>query len=1037
MRKLTNLPWLLLVCLSQATGGRIVVFGQQFPPLEVLRPNQPVARSLTSASLHSYQLRLAAGEYARLEIEQSGSGFDVSLLTPGGERLEATPDVRPQVAVLSVVAVQAGHYQIEISQPDATALPLNYRVQIVAQHTATPVQQAHWTALWLAQEGLNLYDRHERAALLQALEKWRQAAAVWSTLTDHYTAGHYNAGRMHEQIGLGWRVLGENRRAEEAYQQALQHFRAAWLPGAEARCLNSLATMFASTGNYARATQFYNQAFELWEKTPDPEYPLAKMLQSGRVYRLAGEWQKAQELFSQLLTAARAEQWRARRNFYERRALIELGFVAVGKRAWRQALDCFTLALPLMRASRERPDDVVNVLNQLGLVWQKLAEPAKALAQFEEGLQIARRLGNRRGELLVLNSLGQYYTEFGRSAEAANALTLARSLNSAMGNKPEEATTWLRFARLAQTQGHLADACQYVEQALSSIEDMRAQIAHETLRASFLALQGEAYGLYLDLLWRRHEREPQRGHDARALAVAEQFHARSLLESLVEAGDQARPPLDAQLLVRQHWLRQQIATLHATPHATVAEQAQAANTLTRLLAEYDQVEFQIRQNSPRHSTLAAAPLTLPEIQTSVLDPQTVLLEYALGAQQSYLFVVSSTTLHSFVLPNRRELEQQARRLHELFSAFGQPPVFKSVAEKLAWQTQQEQAQLAAATAMSQALLAPAREIIKGKRLLIVPDGALHYVPFAALPELEAGDLELGVEKRQRHSLVPDPQPLIAGHEILTLPSASLLAVLRKLRAQRPPAPLLLAVLADPVFSQRDERLLLSTGPEISSPGPVANVLRTLTNSLEPVPLGRLPGSRQEAQAIAALVLPAQRRLWLDFDASMTAVTSPELRQYRYLHFATHGLLNSDHPELSGLAFSFWDFQGTTQAGFLTALEIYKLQLNAELVVLSGCRTALGKEIGGEGLMGITRGFLYAGARRVLASTWAVNDAATAEVMKRFYSHLLGGNPLTKSEAATKSLTPPAALRAAQLSMWREKRWRAPYYWAAFALQGEW
>lgn len=1029
MRKLTNLPGLLLVCLSLVAWFVAAVTGQQLLPSVVLQSSQPIERTLAGASSHSYQLRLAAGEYARIEIEQSRSGFEVSLLTPNGERLEASPDVRPQVAVLSVVAVQAANYQIEVRQPDATALPLNYRVQLVAQHAATPTQQAHWTALWLVQEGADLYDRHERVALLQALEKWRQAAAVWSTLADHY-----NAGRMHEQLGLGWRVLGENRRAEEDYQQAIRLFHEAGLRGAEARCLNSLATMFASVGSYARATQFYNQAFQLWEKAPDTEYPLAKMLQSGRVYRLAGEWQKAQELFNQLLKAAQGEQWRARRNFYERRALIELGFVAAGKREWRQALDYFTLALPLMRASRERPDDVVNVLNQLGLVWQKLAEPAKALAHFEEGLQIARRLGNRRGQVLVLNSLGQYYTELGRSTDATNMLTLARELNLALGNKPEEAATLLRFARLAQTQERFADACHYVAQALSSIEDMRTQIAHETLRASFLALQAEAYELYFGLLWQRHEREPQSGHDARALAVAEQFHARSLLESLAESGDQARPPVDAQLLVRQRWLSEQIAAIHARLRATPIEKAEAANTLSRLLAEYDQVEFQIRQNSPRYSNLASAPLTLPEIQASVLDPQTVLLEYALGAQQSYLFVASSTALHSFVLPNRRELEQQARRLHELFSAFSKPPIFKSVTEKLAWQTQQEQAQLAAATALSQALLAPASKLIKGKRLLIVPDGALHYIPFAALPELETAELGPRTEKKQGHSLTPTPQPLIVGHEILTMPSASLLVVLRKLRLQRPPAPLLLAILADPVFSQRDARLLLTAGPEL---GPTANVIRSLTNGLEPERLERLPGSRQEAQSIAALVPPAQRRLWLDFDASMTAAASPELRQYQYLHFATHGLLNSDYPELSGLAFSFWDAQGVAQPGFLTALEIYKLQLNAELVVLSGCRTALGKEIGGEGLVGLTRGFLYAGARRVLSSTWAVNDVATAELMKRFYSHLLGNKLATKPGVGTLPLTPAAALREAQLSMWRDKRWQAPYYWAAFALQGEW
>ena len=164
---------------------------------------------------------------------------------------------------------------------------------------------------------------------------------------------------------------------------------------------------------------------------------------------------------------------------------------------------------------------------------------------------------------------------------------------------------------------------------------------------------------------------------------------------------------------------------------------------------------------------------------------------------------------------------------------------------------------------------------------------------------------------------------------------------------------------------------------------------------------------------------------VDFKASRALATSAELSQYRIVHFATHGLLNTKHPSLSGLVLSLVDERRQPQDGFLRLHDIYNLRLPAELVVLSTCQSGLGREMRGEGMIGVTRGFMYAGAKRVLASLWKVNDGATAELMKRFYAEML-----------KKNLSPAAALRAAQIEMWREQQWRAPYYWAAFVLQGE-
>ncbi len=188
----------------------------------------------------------------------------------------------------------------------------------------------------------------------------------------------------------------------------------------------------------------------------------------------------------------------------------------------------------------------------------------------------------------------------------------------------------------------------------------------------------------------------------------------------------------------------------------------------------------------------------------------------------------------------------------------------------------------------------------------------------------------------------------------------------------------------------------------------------------------MPFTRQEAEQIFAIAPNAANLKAIDFKANYATATSGELGQYRYLHFATHGLLDSERPGLSALVLSLVDEQGKPQDGFLRAKDIYNLSLPAELVVLSACQTGLGQEIKGEGLVGITRGFMYAGAARVVVSLWSVNDKATAELMTKFYQKML-----------KEGQSPAAALRAAQVEMWKQKQWQSPFYWAAFVMQGEW
>jgi CHAT domain-containing protein len=189
---------------------------------------------------------------------------------------------------------------------------------------------------------------------------------------------------------------------------------------------------------------------------------------------------------------------------------------------------------------------------------------------------------------------------------------------------------------------------------------------------------------------------------------------------------------------------------------------------------------------------------------------------------------------------------------------------------------------------------------------------------------------------------------------------------------------------------------------------------------------RLRFSRHEAEEIARLTPPASTRVALDFDASRETVLGTDLGQYRILHLATHSLLDNQRPELSGVVLSLVDRAGRPQNGFLRLYDIYNLRLGSDLVVLSACKTARGGEIEGEGLIGLTRGFLYAGAPRVVATLWEVDDRTTALVMKHFYEGML-----------MRGERPAAALRRAQAEVARTQGWDPPFYWAAFTLQGEW
>jgi CHAT domain-containing protein len=355
-------------------------------------------------------------------------------------------------------------------------------------------------------------------------------------------------------------------------------------------------------------------------------------------------------------------------------------------------------------------------------------------------------------------------------------------------------------------------------------------------------------------------------------------------------------------------------------------------------------------------------------------------------------------------------------MYDLLTARSQISLDETKAQKSTRIAQADAELPKVAKALSRMLLGPAAELLGNKRLLIVSEGALQYIPFGALaiPNYQSPATEY--------------RPLMTAHEIVCLPSASVLAVLRRELAERKPAAKSVAVLADPVFVKSDPRIKTIKNAKLDTTD-TSNEQSALMRSAREMGMAfsRLIYSRREAEAIMKLVPSRDGKKAVDFAASRETATGADLHQYRIVHFATHGLLNSEHPELSGIVLSLVNENGKERDGFLRLHEIYNLNLPADLVVLSACQTALGKEIKGEGLIGLTRGFMYAGAARVAASLWSVGDVATAELMKSFYAKMLG----------REQLRPAAALRAAQVELWKSKRWTSPYYWAGFVLQGEW
>ncbi len=861
-------------------------------------------------------------------------------------------------------------------------------------------------------------------------------------------------------------VMSDLPAALESAQQALRFFQAENDRGREAFVLNNLGQIYRAMQEQQLAIDHYERALAILRERNDRRNIGLTLGDMAVTYSDLGDTPRALDYFRQAMEIS--DEFGDRRTKSILLESVSLIWHRLGETA--KALDARTQSLELARAVGDRQAQCL-ALTSISDLYLLRGEKEKARNALTQALEIARATGNPIMEAAAIRKMGILAAANGDQREAVRLLQQSLSLARAAGNLAGEREALLQLAQTEREENNFNEARDYYVKAIELTESFRVKILRQELRASYLAVRQDEYEQYIDLLMQMHQLQPNAGHAAAAFGISEQARARILLETLAEARAGVRQGVDANLLAQERQLADRInlkerARAKSAGNPRTSQQTEAlAKEVDDLLDQYRALQSRIREVSPRYAALTEPqPLTAAEIQAEFLDSQTVLLEFALGEKRSWLWAITPETIASFALPPRAEIEASARKVYESLTA-RQPRKGETTAQRDSRIAGADSNFTKEAGALSEKLLGGIAEKLrhdwKSKRLLIVAGGMLEYLPFAALPLPETerrrdgetgrqGDRETGRQgdretRRQGESPLPTPYspfptPLIVSHEVVNLPSASALGLIRREVAGRKAAPKALAALADPVFENSDPRLLTAR-KKASTKGLIASARSEETSSATSLfpselarsvrsfnrdGLGRLVFSNDEAESIAKLAPRGSTLIATGFEANRRLAVSGELSHYRIVHFATHGLINSEHPELSGLALSLLDENGKPQDGFLRMHEIFNLRLPADLVVLSACQTGLGKEIKGEGLVGLTRGFMYAGAERVAASLWRVDDQATAQLMGHFYRGML-----------QEKLRPAAALRAAQIEMSKSSRWTPPYYWAGFVIQGEW
>ena len=728
--------------------------------------------------------------------------------------------------------------------------------------------------------------------------------------------------------------------------------------------VHSVLGLFAVTrGEFETAECNYQWARDLFHRIGDRDNEASVLNGLGYVNRELGDWQESLELYQ----GARVTFASVQDLFGEHEAITSTGRALLAMGKYSQMLATYHAALRVAQQAKDPSLEAMS-LTDIGEAYAFAGDYRRAELFYRQALKGSRAAHYIYGEGDVLIRLGQLQSRQKMYSQAITSLEEAKKLKEKTGQIEDIAKIQYELAWIFRRLSRLDEALAAIEKTIDIIESQRITLSKFDARAVYFATVHRYYALYIQILMLLNRRESEPSLVTKAFEASERSKVRSLLD-LLNASSQS--------VTCDERLRKQLEVLDAA--------------------------------DARKTVIPTDTMTLEPIQAEIDAQDTVLLEYSLGDEKSYVWSVRNDGIAVHELPSADTIRKLVDGLRKTIV----PPQRQDGESGVAFEArrhQREEAYGAYARELSRLLLGPVA-LGPAKHILVVPDGVLQYIPFVALPL---------------------PQPggglLIQRYEVDVLPSASVLGTLRRTTSNRAPPSATAIIFADPVFESSDPRMLGTSAINAhGKPAKSASLIRETRDIRGSSYIPRLPASRDEATAIARILQsedPQAVRLEMDFAASRDTVLKDGLSHYRMIHFATHGVINTRRPEMSALILSLLDRRGRKLDGYLRLGDIYKLKLSADLVVLSSCDSALGKDLESEGTIGLPRGFLYAGAKRVIASLWKVDDTATAKLMSSLYARIQKGE------------SPSVALRKAQLEMLDDPLWSKHYYWAAFALQGE-
>lgn len=826
------------------------------------------------------------------------------------------------------------------------------------------------------------------------------------------------AAKIHIFNGYISGSLGDSEKAKREISQALELYRQVNDKVGEALASTARGLVHSHNSEHTRAIELHQSAIAIFRTVGDRHSEALTLNALGTSYELAKQYELALNQYEQALSLfeeiGSVEGMSA--------AALQIATVHYANKRMDRALAFCERSLRLSRAAGKIRSEI-NALMQLAAIYASQGRRELASNQYQKILKFYEN-GDLRARAMALNTYADFLLEIRDNERALETCLEALTLSERMDDKAILSPALYNLARAHLAVGSPDVALSVIQRSLEMIEDLRANVASPDFRISYFSGVGKHYELCIQILMQLERLRPGNDFAVEALLVSEKGRARLLLDLIRESRAVSRQGAAQELLDRERELRK-LLEIQAQYRMNLqlsrkdsAEISAIDNQMAQLKADYQVVQAKIREHPglfPLEQAEQAAPLNVQQIKSELRDGDTMLLEYALGDERSYLWVVTPNSFQSYELPDRKTIEDAAREFYKLITVRQETngPIDND------YQTNVEAADKAyfeKALSLSRMLLGPVADQLGNRRLVVITEGALQHIPLEALPVPDAQTVG------QNGLRASASRFLIEEHEVVALPSVSTLIAIRTARNRSGSPSKLLAVIADPVFSSNDDRVQresVSRGIVQAATGDNSDT-RTRDGAL-----ARLTYASQEADSISAAAPWGTTLVARGFDANRDLAMSSDVGQYQILHFATHGFIDSDHPELSSIVLSTVDRNGKETNGLMPLYDIYSLDLSAELTVLSACQTALGKDIKGEGLIGLTHSFMSAGSNTVVATLWKVDDKATSVLMAEFYDLML-----------QKGMSPAAALRSAKLKMMRDKQWGAPYYWAGFVLQGE-